>query len=289
MKSVVYWSVALPALLAAAPAFAGHDSPDSVPYGAEYAPTAPYDDGAYSWDDRVYSQQDAQTGVYDGTWTGNYVDDQGQIYQGEWQGTYVDENGQAYEGSYRGTSVGEPRYGYDTSGGPMVPYRDNGYDGATGYDGPHPAEPAYGYERRDNGVGGAVIGGVVGGVAGNVIAGRGNRLAGTLIGGGVGAAAGYAIDRAEDDGRYDRRGYTYGRPMVRERRIVRRGPAPMARRVTRLRPIRRPAIMARPPAMAGRAIVTGTVRRPVTTSRRLAARPPWSWSPARRPRPPRRR
>ncbi|KQN40666.1 hypothetical protein ASG37_02460 [Sphingomonas sp. Leaf407] len=55
--------------------------------------------------------------------------------------------------------------------------------------------------RRDNGVGGAVIGGVVGGVAGNVIAGRGNRLGGTILGAGVGALAGTAIDRAEDRGR----------------------------------------------------------------------------------------
>ena len=52
--------------------------------------------------------------------------------------------------------------------------------------------------RRDDGVGGAVIGGVVGGVAGNVIAGRGNRLGGTVLGAGVGALAGTAIDRAED-------------------------------------------------------------------------------------------
>ncbi len=56
-------------------------------------------------------------------------------------------------------------------------------------------------ERRDDGVGGAVIGGVVGGVAGNVVAGRGNRLGGTVLGAGVGALAGTAIDRAEDRGR----------------------------------------------------------------------------------------
>lgn len=68
-------------------------------------------------------------------------------------------------------------------------YADGGYDGR-GYD--------TRYERRDNGVGGAVAGAVVGGVAGNLIAGRGNRLGGTLIGAGVGAAAGYAINKAED-------------------------------------------------------------------------------------------
>jgi Ni/Co efflux regulator RcnB len=63
---------------------------------------------------------------------------------------------------------------------------------------PPPVPPA----RRDDGLGGAVVGGVVGGVAGNVIAGRGNRVAGTVIGAGVGAVAGAAIDRAEDRGRY---------------------------------------------------------------------------------------
>lgn len=55
--------------------------------------------------------------------------------------------------------------------------------------------------RRDNGVGGALIGGVVGGIAGNRIAGRGNRTAGTIAGAAVGAVAGAAIDRAEDNGR----------------------------------------------------------------------------------------
>ena len=55
--------------------------------------------------------------------------------------------------------------------------------------------------RRDNGVGGALIGGAVGAVAGSAIAGRGNRLGGALIGGGVGALAGQAIDKSEDRGR----------------------------------------------------------------------------------------
>lgn len=52
--------------------------------------------------------------------------------------------------------------------------------------------------RRDDGVGGAVIGGVAGAVAGNVLAGRGDRLAGTALGAGVGALAGVAVDQAED-------------------------------------------------------------------------------------------
>ncbi|MGN5373745.1 glycine zipper 2TM domain-containing protein [Sphingomonas hankookensis] len=63
---------------------------------------------------------------------------------------------------------------------------------------PPPPPPPPPVARRDDGVGGAVIGGVVGGVAGNVVAGRGNRLGGTVLGAGVGALAGTAIDRAED-------------------------------------------------------------------------------------------
>ncbi|WP_187334571.1 glycine zipper 2TM domain-containing protein [Novosphingopyxis iocasae] len=237
-KNLCLWTVAAPALLAATPAIAGHDSPDSVPYGAEYGPTATYDDGAYNWDDRVYSQEDQQSGTYDGTWSGNYVDDQGRVYQGEWQGTYVDENGQAFQGSYRGTSIGAPRYGYETNGVATAPYAGTEYQAGTSYQGAPAYQgtpayqggyvaqaPGYGYEQRqDNGVGGAVIGGVAGGVAGNLIAGRGNRLAGTLIGGGLGAAAGYAIDKAEDRGqrryyRDDRRVYGGSAPVY-------RGPAP---------------------------------------------------------------
>lgn len=53
--------------------------------------------------------------------------------------------------------------------------------------------------RRDNGLGGALIGGAIGGLAGNRIAGRGNRTAGTLVGAGVGAVAGALIDKAERD------------------------------------------------------------------------------------------
>lgn len=73
---------------------------------------------------------------------------------------------------------------------------DRAYDRYVGEgDLPPPPLPV---ARRDNGVGGAVIGGAVGAVAGNVIAGRGNRLGGTVLGAGVGALAGTAIDRAED-------------------------------------------------------------------------------------------
>ena len=55
--------------------------------------------------------------------------------------------------------------------------------------------------RRDDGLGGAVIGGLVGGLAGNRIAGRGHRTVGTIAGAAVGAVAGAAIDKAEDSGR----------------------------------------------------------------------------------------
>lgn len=55
--------------------------------------------------------------------------------------------------------------------------------------------------KRDNGLGGALIGGLVGGVAGNRIAGKRHRTGGTLIGAGAGALAGMAIDKAEDHGR----------------------------------------------------------------------------------------
>ena len=55
--------------------------------------------------------------------------------------------------------------------------------------------------RRDDGLGGALIGGVAGGLLGNRIAGRGDRLLGTAAGAAVGAIAGAAIDRAEDAGR----------------------------------------------------------------------------------------
>lgn len=60
--------------------------------------------------------------------------------------------------------------------------------------------------RRDDGLGGALIGGVAGGLIGNRVAGRGDRLLGTAVGGAVGALAGAAIDRAEDSRRYDERG-----------------------------------------------------------------------------------
>ena len=98
----------------------------------------------------------------------------------------IDGNGRVYDSVY---GVDWDRYetAYDL--------RYAGYDDY-GYDYPD-AVP----RRRDDGVGGALIGGAVGAVAGNVIAGKGSRTEGTLIGAGVGALAGLAIDKAEDSGK----------------------------------------------------------------------------------------
>jgi hypothetical protein len=72
-----------------------------------------------------------------------------------------------------------------------------------------------GYGRLDRGLGGAAIGAVAGGALGATVAGRGDRLGGALIGAGVGGIAGYAVDKAEDRGRYaqpTRYGAPYGEP-----------------------------------------------------------------------------
>ena len=73
---------------------------------------------------------------------------------------------------------------------------------------PHLVPAGYhdGYGRRDDGLGGALIGGAVGGLIGNRVAGRGDRTIGTVAGAAIGAIAGAAIDRAED------RGYNDGGP-----------------------------------------------------------------------------
>jgi hypothetical protein len=71
---------------------------------------------------------------------------------------------------------------------------------------PHLLPAGYHGRRRDDGLGGALIGGVAGGLIGNRVAGHGDRLLGTAVGGAVGALAGAAIDRAEDNHRYDDRG-----------------------------------------------------------------------------------
>lgn len=78
--------------------------------------------------------------------------------------------------------------------------------------------------RRDDGMGGAVIGGLLGGVIGNRVAGRHHRTVGTVAGAAVGAVAGAVIDKSEDNGRvrdwcesylddyYARAGQGYGYP-----------------------------------------------------------------------------
>ncbi|KQS01348.1 hypothetical protein ASG11_16820 [Sphingomonas sp. Leaf357] len=116
----------------------------------------------------------------------------------------VDQRGRVWD-SVGGIDWNRYDDGYYADGG----YQDGGYyaDGyAAGQSDYYSGQPQYQgqyRDRRDNGVGGAVIGGVVGAGAGYAIGGRGNRVAGSLIGAGVGAAAGYAIDKAEDRRRYD--------------------------------------------------------------------------------------
>ncbi len=92
-------------------------------------------------------------------------------------------------------------YGYAQGGAGGA---GGGYHGQSGQSGGYPGAS---YAQRSDGVGGAVTGAIIGGVAGGAIAGRGNRVGGALIGAGVGAVAGYAIDRHEDNGRYQDRGY----------------------------------------------------------------------------------
>ncbi|MEO1046171.1 MAG: glycine zipper 2TM domain-containing protein [Pseudomonadota bacterium] len=164
-----------------------------------------------------------QDGRYDGRWSGGYTTPDGRVYQGRWAGTYQDAQGQRLQGEYRGTYIGDSRY-TDANGNPVgvdfpagaqpQALPGQGYPGpgypAQGWQGGYPATaPGVAIDRtsadllercrRDNGVGGALIGGALGAVAGNRIAGRGNRTAGTLIGAGAGAIAGTLIDRAEND------------------------------------------------------------------------------------------
>ncbi|MEM1132191.1 MAG: glycine zipper 2TM domain-containing protein [Pseudomonadota bacterium] len=189
-----------------------------------------YDPSIFAGDGRVVNQGVpvagpatpvvSQGGNYDGTWTGNYVGPDGRTYQGRWAGTYQDPQGRTLQGEYSGTYVGQGRYtdangnpvGVDFANGvetalptinPTRPLPAPGFQGYPGYPVPQTnTNLAYLTEqleecRRDNGIGGALIGGGLGALAGNRIAGRGNRTAGTLIGAGVGAVAGMAIDQAE--------------------------------------------------------------------------------------------
>lgn len=185
----------------------------------QYGPAIRPDAQAYEWggQDAPAYRVESESGVYDGTWTGGYVDADGRAYRGEWEGTYTGDDGQIYEGTYRGTSIGDPVYTPQAPGAPYgvgavpPPPAPVGYQTGPAYSQPAYAPPSYGpeapyrvpagyedYERclKSNGVAGGVIGAVIGGIAGNQIAGRGDKLAGTLIGGGVGALAGYGIEKA---------------------------------------------------------------------------------------------
>ncbi len=194
---------------------------------AEYGPSISADRGVYGWGEETYNapapEGPTERGVYDGAWTGQYVDPENRVYRGEWQGTYTNEQGKVYQGTYRGTSIGDPVYRAGT-GHTAVPYPRHHAPKAvhhapkvhhaapaphaTTYPAPaYPQAPAYqtphgfeSYERclKGRGVKGGVIGAVIGAVAGNRIAGRGNRLEGSLIGGGIGALAGLGIEKALD-------------------------------------------------------------------------------------------
>lgn len=186
-------------------------------YAAGRADAVRYDNRVLAGDDRVFDYNGdvvTQGGGYDGAWSGNYVTEDGGVYQGSWAGTYQDAQGQVYDGQFSGTFTGEGQYvgpdgqvyaygtpHWQTAGAQPQYAPAPQYDPRPVYRGDDHGARAEMIERcrRDNGLGGAVIGGVVGGVAGNRIAGRGNRTEGTIIGGVVGAVTGAAIDRAEDD------------------------------------------------------------------------------------------
>jgi Ni/Co efflux regulator RcnB len=122
------------------------------------------------------------------------VDQRGRVWDSvggiDWNGN--DDGYYADSGYANGSYPGDANYrdGYAT-------WQSDYYSG-----GQYSDDRPYYRERRNDGVGGAVVGAVVGGVAGSLIAGHGNRVAGTLIGGGVGAVAGYAIDRSQDRRRH---------------------------------------------------------------------------------------
>lgn len=165
-------------------------------------------------------------------WTRYYddavlTDDRGQVYDSV-NGLNWDQyaSGSGYNGDY-GASMGTtyaapapayPSQAYATSGYPAPSgYAQSGY-AQSGYAQPGYAQPGYAQpgpayvERRNSGVGGAVVGAVAGGVAGNLIGGRGHRVEGTLIGAGVGGVAGYAIDRSQTHRAPVAQGAPYGYP-----------------------------------------------------------------------------
>lgn len=190
----------------------------------EFGPAIQADPGVYGVYNTEAPQGTSERGVYEGEWTGQYIDEEARTYRGEWNGQYTNADGQVYQGTYRGTSVGDPVF--RAAGAPApAPVQTHqrvvqapvatpvSYSQPVAapvqYHAPAPAPvaPAYqtpngygSYERclKGRGVKGGLIGTVIGAVAGNRIAGRGNRLAGSLIGGGVGALAGLGIEKALD-------------------------------------------------------------------------------------------
>ena len=210
-----------------------HDYRENIDWsrgGAGYAPNGYYqqqqpqgptlsaDQNAYGWGEESYRspapQGTTERGVYDGEWTGEYIDPENRVYRGEWTGKYINEEGQVYQGTYRGTATGDPVYSNTSNhagytGGDQTPY--TGGDQVPYYPQSQSAYPApihapqyqtpdgyYQYEKclKGRGITGGAIGAIIGAVAGNRIGGRGNRLAGSLIGGGVGAISGALIEKA---------------------------------------------------------------------------------------------
>ena len=168
-------------------------------YQPAYGPSIQADNGAYGWGDAsndpsIGGQREA--GVYDGAWTGSYVDPQRQVYRGQWDGTYTNEQGQSYKGSYRGTATGDPVYSSNQVN--YGPQQGPSYNETRDYDDRDYGQSAQGYETclRSNGVKGAAIGAVLGGVVGNRVAGDGKRLGGSLLGAGIGGIAGSVIEKA---------------------------------------------------------------------------------------------
>jgi len=205
---------------------------------SQNAPRVQAERDVYGWGEETYRtpkpEGTTERGVYDGEWTGKYVDPENRVYRGEWNGTYTNDQGRVYQGTYRGTSTGDPVFREGTGGaGAPFPQQPNDPGFGAGQVAqqqalpPQPAQlpqqaqlprqplpqqanfPAqrpqyqtpngfFHYEKclKKRGITGGAIGAIVGAVAGNRIGGRGNRLAGSLIGGGVGAISGALIEKA---------------------------------------------------------------------------------------------
>ena len=194
----------------------------------QQGPTLNADQNTYGWGEETYRspapQGTSERGVYDGEWTGGYIDPENRVYRGEWTGKYINEEGQVYQGTYRGTATGDPVYSNASNqAGAPLPQQQPDFDHDVDFDDseaaawgqPAPSQTAgrlpnrgpfvyqtpggfQQYERclKSRGITGAAIGTIVGAVAGNRIAGRGNRLIGSLFGGGIGAISGALIEKA---------------------------------------------------------------------------------------------